>query len=267
MNLDYLPLPLTVVVQRASDTETDVPWPESTFIATTPNYPGLSGLAFNPAEATDDLCIAVMQSLPMPDSVADALRDAGYGTDVVQAWDRVSRLSENPHYRHDPQTAVEALGEYASAGIPPMAACEFFPLAPHWAAQVQEAGCTPRDVRAYEQMRSVGRDFDPAFDAMEWLIAGVPAERGELYVGHCSVEQASAWDEYAQTHGLSDDDLRDSVQIGISPEEVAAGFPVHRAAMYAECVAPWQNAVAWEALAAQQGISDDNLLGLFRHLH
>lgn len=267
MDYTFLPTPLAISLDRVRDArgnpESD-PWGCATFEATSPDYPELSGRSSSADEATQHLLEAIMYALPMAREVTDALRAAGYPLEVVTAWEHETKDCADRSYRHSADMAVATLDEYTNSGIPALAACGFAPLLNLAdAVAVHAAGCGPQDVREYVRMAESSGWWETDFEIMSWLLAGVPANRGHLYVDHCTVEEALEWEAFLQGFPVTDNDVRSLVRAHVRPQDVAAGFPVHRATFYAHCTATWIDAVAWEAFASRHGISDCNLVGLF----
>ncbi|RYC05648.1 hypothetical protein [Nocardioides zhouii] len=267
MDYTYLPTPLAISLDRVRDARGDVeldPWGQVTFEATSPEYPGLFGRSSDADEATQQLLDTIMYALPIAPEVTHALQDAGYPLEVVEAWERETEGCADRSFRHHAVTAVATLRAYTNAGIPALAACGFATLLDVVdATAVHAAGCTSQDVRRYAQMADSSGWWETDFEIIRWLRAGIVADRGALYVDHCTVEQAVAWEAFLEANEVPDDDLRSLVRIGVQPQDVADGFPVHRASFYAHCTAPWLNAVEWEAFASRHGVSDADLVGLF----
>ncbi len=266
MDYTFLPTPLAISLDRVRDSKGNPeldPWGGATFEATSPTYPELSGRSSSADEATQHLLEAVMYALPLAREVTDALQAAGYPLEVVTAWERETKDCADRSYRHSADLAVATLNDYTTSGIPALTACGFVPLLPLAdAVAVHIAGCGPQDVREYARMAESSRWWDVDFDIMSWLLAGLPASRGHLYVDHCAVEEAVEWEAFIEGFPVSDDDLRSLVRAHIRPQDVARGFPVRRGAFYAEHSSPRIDAVAWEGFATRYGVADDNLVGL-----
>jgi hypothetical protein len=241
------------------------PWNLEYFEATTPQYPGLSSRSPDMADAAAELMRQVFYAQPLAEAVIDALRNAGHTADVIAAWDKETRLIPDRDYRNVAETALSTLDSYTNAGVPALTACAMFAfLDPVQAGQVHAAGCTPHDVRAYAEMSESQKWYQDEFDILPWLFAGLPFERGERYVDHCTVEEAIAWEGVAARHEIPDGDLHWVLRLGLTREAVTSGFPVQRAAFYFRNGVSGESAVAWERVLSEFDVDDSDLRDILR---
>ena len=233
--------------------------------ATSEQYPELSVHWESVDGAVEMLLEEIRDAQPMSPSLVAALLDAGYSQELVQQWNRVT-WGHRRMYRFDTDATLSVLAEYAAHGVPALAACEFFtlPIPPGEAGQIHAAGGTPDEARRYHDASATDKWWQWDFEVMPWLVAGFPYDRGRLYFDSCSVEDAVAWEAVVASRSLTDSVVRDILQLGLTVEAVAAGFPTERVGLYAANRLSAETASAWEDLLGGHDISDSDLRDMVR---
>ncbi|MEP9362737.1 hypothetical protein ABLE68_07210 [Nocardioides sp. CN2-186] len=258
-----LPAPLTIALSPTSET---VAWPgtdarlcESVVQATSPEFPGHLGASAALEEAVWELIESILDSQPLATELVDALIDAGYDQDVVDAWSREMRGPALRRLRSDADEALETLHAYSVAGVPALAASTYFALAldPGVASRIHATGRTLQETSEYVHM--LDRDWLTPSEFMSWLLSDVPVERAGIYVNRIPLEDALAWEEVVTELNISDSELATLFRHRISRASVRSGLPIQRLATYAECRVRDDETTRWETVATRYGISDEDL--------
>ena len=203
---DLIVTPITIVLDRYDDPDCRAVMVK----ATSPQHPNLDGLGQHAVEAVISLMDEIVDATPLGDEVVQALRDAGHSAQTIQILDQCLVGDELRDYRVRPAALIEWLAKYADVGIPADLAIRFMQtiLTLDEAVQVRSAGRSPEDVLEYVRWSATDKWWKWDFDCVEWMLAGIPAERCMLYAG-CNSGEAAAWEPVVRENGVSDDDLRD----------------------------------------------------------
>ncbi len=219
-----IPTPLTINLDLDSDAGRGF----GGFVATSPQYPGLSGTSSVASDAVAELTHHIVESIqeaydamPLTSEMVDALLDGGYSPELIEKWDKCMRGNLR-EFRYNLNRAIAILDEYAYYGVPATTACEFMcvGVGSLEAAELHAAGHTPQDCLPYmQEAESTGWWHGLDFDVVEWILAGCPAERVRIYLNRCSPTQAVAWEAVVHRHHISDTDLRDMLRAGFTAQD------------------------------------------------
>ncbi|WP_406831747.1 hypothetical protein ABEG17_02720 [Pedococcus sp. KACC 23699] len=189
--------------------------------ATSPQYQGLRGRGEDAHDVVRNLLEKIVDEVPLGPEMVNALRAAGHTTEVITALDRCLVGDLRDRYLRNPPDLLADLDEYAAHGVPAETACRYMLtiLTAEEAGRVHAAGHAPEDVLPYISWSATDRWYHWDFDYVEWMLAGVPAERCMSYAGRCSSADAAAWEPLVREHNISDQELQTIMRAGFTSQD------------------------------------------------
>lgn len=221
---DNFPTPFSITVDRVPDEHGDG---QTVLRATSPEYPGLSAVSKDGRAAVsdlmgdiDDVLRDIEDQAPLSPAMLDALRAAGHSSDVIRAWDWLM-VGALRHHRYNVHAALEVLDEFASHGVPAALASRFMlvGVSVPEAGQIHAAGRAPEELLPYRRWSATDRWYRWDFDYVEWMLAGIPAERCLMYSKWCSSADAAAWEAVVSENNIAEDDIRDILRAGFTLQD------------------------------------------------